>query len=51
MSRKNIDQAPPEATALIEMVRCEKEYPAPWSADVHPAEVDNYRLGGWEIKK
>lgn len=30
----------------IKMVRPDS-YPAPHRCDVHPAEVENYRVGGW----
>lgn len=38
----------PETTAeteLVKMVRDSK----PFTADVHPAEVENYRLAGWQV--
>lgn len=31
------------------MKRDPEQYPAPHIADVHPDEVDNYRVGGWEV--
>lgn len=31
----------------IKMQRDPEVFPAPYSADVHPDEVDNYRLGGF----
>lgn len=33
--------------AYVEMVRDPEMYPEPHTAQVHPAEVDNYRAGGW----
>jgi len=36
----------PKKAALVKMVRG-PEGPAPHSADVHPAEVDNYAAAGW----
>lgn len=33
---------------LVKMVRG-AEYPEPRTADVHPDELDNYRIGGFEI--
>lgn len=35
--------------ALVRMTRDANAYPAPHTADVHPAEVDNYAAGGWQI--
>ncbi len=32
----------------VRMVRDAEQYPAPHEADVHPDEVENYRLGGWQ---
>lgn len=32
----------------IHMKRDPEVYPAPHEADVHPDEVENYRVGGWE---
>jgi hypothetical protein len=37
--------------AIVQMVRDAKEYPAPHSADVHPDEVENYKVGGWTVKE
>jgi hypothetical protein len=34
---------------LVKMKRDPEQFPAPHSADVHPAEVDNYRAGGFEV--
>jgi len=39
------DQAP--ESQLVEMVRDS----APFTADVHPEEVANFKAGGWEVKK
>lgn len=33
--------------STIKMVRDAEQYPAPHAADVHPEEVENYRLGGF----
>lgn len=35
--------------ALVRMTRDVNAYPAPHTADVHPAEVDNYAAGGWQL--
>lgn len=35
----------------VAMVRNPEEYPAPHSADVHPDEVQNYRVNGWVVKE
>lgn len=32
---------------LVRMSRDADIYPAPHTADVHPAEVENYAAGGW----
>lgn len=42
------DQAP-AARALVRMVRRADQYPAPHAADVHPAEIENYKAGGWTV--
>lgn len=34
--------------ALVKMVR---DAPWPHEADVHPDEVENYRVGGWHLAK
>ena len=31
------------------MVRDPEQYPAPHTAEVHPAEVENYAVGGWVV--
>ena len=33
----------------IKMTRDPNSYPVPHAADVHPAEVENYRKHGWVI--
>lgn len=33
----------------VRMVRDAEAYPAPHTADVHPAEVENYAVGGWVV--
>ncbi len=39
---------PAKATSgTVRMVRDAEHYPAPHTADVHPAEVENYASGGW----
>lgn len=35
--------------ALVHMTRDASAYPAPHTAEVHPAEVDNYTAGGWQV--
>lgn len=32
----------------VRMVRDAEHYPAPHSADVHRAEVENFKAGGWQ---
>lgn len=47
-----IDGQPEEpAIEFVQMVRDPATYPAPHTATVHPAEVQNYALGGWERAK
>lgn len=49
-------QAPKTTTAkpetkkdkTVQMVRDAAQFPKPHTADVHPAEVDNYRAAGWQ---
>jgi hypothetical protein len=31
----------------VRMVRDPETYPEPHKADVHPAEVENFKAGGW----
>ncbi len=39
--------ATPKA-ATVKMIRDEEQFPeGPYTADVHPDEVENYRVGGW----
>lgn len=40
-------EEPKAAPKLVKMKRDESG-PAPHSADVHPAEVENYAAAGWE---
>lgn len=40
----------PQAVATIAMVRDPQTNPPPYSADVHPDEVANYRAAGWRPK-
>lgn len=42
------DPAPAEAVATVRMTR-DADYPAPHHADVHPAEVANFAIGGWVV--
>ena len=35
--------------ALVHMTRDAIAHPAPHTAEVHPAEVDNYAAGGWQL--
>jgi hypothetical protein len=43
------EQPKPKAEAkTVKMKRDPDAFPAPHVADVHPAEVENYRAGGWE---
>jgi hypothetical protein len=44
------DQAVKEGE-LVAMVRDAEQFPAPHSADVHPDEVENYKVGGWTVKE
>lgn len=37
------------AVQLVNMTRDANAYPAPHTADVHPAEVDNFAAGGWQV--
>ncbi|GEM_PF-3753382 len=37
-----------EIVEFVQMVRDPDAYSEPHTATVHPAEVENYRLGGWE---
>lgn len=40
--------AKPAKVKTVRMVRSEEDAKGgPTTADVHPAEVDNYRAGGW----
>lgn len=39
----------PKGVKTVKMVRDGATYPAPLTADVHPDEVENYKVGGWEI--
>lgn len=39
----------PEVTT-IKMVRNQEQYPYPWTADVHPDEVENWKFGGWLLE-
>lgn len=49
--RKPKAEAPTAAAApkLVRMVRDESAFPAPYSADVHPDEVESFKAGGWEV--
>ena len=37
----------PAEVVLVKMKRDPTHWPAPHTADVHPNEVNNYRVGGW----
>lgn len=43
------DQLQDAGPALVHMTRDASAYPAPHTAEVHPAEVDNYAAGGWQV--
>ncbi len=43
------DQLQDAGPALVHMTRDANAYPAPHTAEVHPAEVDNYAAGGWQV--
>lgn len=43
------DQLQNAGPALVHMTRDANAYPAPHTAEVHPAEVDNYAAGGWQL--
>jgi hypothetical protein len=38
-----------EPIKLVSMERADAEANAPLRADVHPAEVENYKAGGWRV--
>ena len=38
-----------EGIAFVQMKRDPESYSAPHSAQVHPDEVENYAVGGWEV--
>lgn len=44
--RKTTTKAKP-TPKLVKMVRDPEAYPEPHTADVHPDEVENYRVGGF----
>lgn len=39
---------PKDAPEFVKMVRDADAFPAPHEANVHPSEVENYRVGGWQ---
>lgn len=43
------DQLQDAGPTLVHMTRDASAYPAPRNAEVHPAEVDNYAAGGWQV--
>lgn len=43
------DQPQDAGPALVHMTRDANAYPAPHTAEVHPAEVDNFAAGGWQV--
>lgn len=45
------DDAAVDPIQYVAMVRDEKAYPAPHTAQVHPDEVQNYYPGGWTPAK
>ena len=40
-----------QESGLVRMVRNAEQFPEPHRADVHPAEVDNFKAGGWQEAK
>lgn len=51
MAKKPQPKSEPAAKAEAKLVRMKRDpdtYPEPHTADVHPAEVENYRAGGFE---
>lgn len=53
-AQQHEQQAPATATAAVQtvaMVRDAEQFPRPHTADVHPAEVENYRRTGWRVKE
>ncbi|MDF7658323.1 hypothetical protein PUG81_05025 [Erwiniaceae bacterium L1_54_6] len=50
MADVNSQEQKQDEVKLVDMVRDEKNYPAPHTATVHPEEVVNYQLGGWVVK-
>lgn len=44
-----VDQLQDAGPTLVHMTRDASAYPAPHNAEVHPAEVDNYAAGGWQV--
>lgn len=48
---EEVEAAKPEPTTAapkIELVKMVRDQ-APFTADVHPAEVENYKKGGWRV--
>lgn len=43
------DELQDAGPALVHMTRDANAYPAPHTAEVHPAEVDNFAAGGWQV--
>ncbi len=42
-----VEQPTARTPTLVRMVRDASQYPAPHAIDVNPAEVGNYKPGGW----
>lgn len=40
--------AKPASPKFVKMTRSAEDYPAPHTADVHPDEVANFKVGGWQ---
>lgn len=51
MAKKTTTKKAPAAKSepsIVKMVRDAEQFPAPHTADVHPAEVENFKAGGWQ---
>lgn len=40
-----------QESGTVRMVRDAELFPAPHCADVHPAEVENFKAGGWQEER
>lgn len=40
-----------QESGFVRMVRDAEQFPEPHRADVHPAEVENFKAGGWQEAK